>query len=190
MNVDTGSNESHHKGTKVAAKLTQKNVNTFETQTDQRLEEFHLLDLAMCELDGDSLWEYFDMYAPPEALASPTATPDHPTFARKHVQMPDADDADGGEDDPEGGEAAITGSTIQVYWNEEEGDVAWRFVGSRMKNQDKIMWDNHVVDYLFHVQELVHPRIKQLEICCEHKRNGQIFRGHPTFGKKVSGMTG
>ena len=33
MNVDTGSNESHHKLTKIAAKLTQKDIRTFEKQT-------------------------------------------------------------------------------------------------------------------------------------------------------------
>jgi hypothetical protein len=59
MVVDTGSNESHHKTTKVAAKLTQKDIKTFEKQTSNRLDEFHVLDLAMEEVDGRPLWEYF-----------------------------------------------------------------------------------------------------------------------------------
>ena len=37
MNVDTGSNETHHKTTKIAAKLTQKDITTFEKQTSDRL---------------------------------------------------------------------------------------------------------------------------------------------------------
>ena len=35
MVVDTGSNESHHKTTKIATKLTQKDVKTFEQQRPQ-----------------------------------------------------------------------------------------------------------------------------------------------------------
>lgn len=52
MVVDTGSNESHHKTTKVAAKLTQKDVQTFEKQTSDRLDDFHVLDLAQEEING------------------------------------------------------------------------------------------------------------------------------------------
>jgi hypothetical protein len=59
MNVDTGSNESHHKTTKVAAKLTQKDIKTFEKQTSNRCDDFHVLDLAMEEIAGRPLWEYY-----------------------------------------------------------------------------------------------------------------------------------
>ncbi|MBT8188470.1 MAG: hypothetical protein KJO73_12330 [Croceitalea sp.] len=62
MCVDTGSNESHHKLAKMAAKLTQKDIRFFEGQTAQRLVEFLLLDLAMEELNGNTLWEYFVEY--------------------------------------------------------------------------------------------------------------------------------
>ena len=58
---DTGSNESHHKTTKQAAKLTQRNESTFNYQTAIRLSEFLLLDLAMEEVENDTcVWEYFD----------------------------------------------------------------------------------------------------------------------------------
>jgi hypothetical protein len=60
MVVDTGSNESHHKLTKIAAKLTQKDVKTFEKQTSDRLDDFHVLDLAMEEINGRPLWQYSD----------------------------------------------------------------------------------------------------------------------------------
>ena len=58
--VDTGSNESHHKVTKVAAKLTQKDMANFEKQTSERLDDLHTLELAMQELAGFPLWHYFD----------------------------------------------------------------------------------------------------------------------------------
>jgi hypothetical protein len=56
--VDTESNESHHKTTKIAAKLTQKDVHTFEQQTCNRLDDFLVLDLALQELEGRPLWLY------------------------------------------------------------------------------------------------------------------------------------
>ena len=58
MNVDTGSNESHHKLTKVVAKLTQKDPTTFEEQTSHRLDDIHVLNLAMQEFQGQPLWDY------------------------------------------------------------------------------------------------------------------------------------
>ena len=63
MNVDTGSNESHHKTTKVAAKLTQKDIKSFEKQTSNRCNDFHVLDLAIEEIDGRPLWEYYNGFA-------------------------------------------------------------------------------------------------------------------------------
>jgi hypothetical protein len=62
MVVDTGSNESHHKTTKIAAKLTQKDVKTFEQQTSNRLDDLQVLELALAELEGRPLWRYFDGY--------------------------------------------------------------------------------------------------------------------------------
>ena len=47
LEFDTGANESHHKPTKLAARLTQRNEATFEVQTAKRLHEFNIIDLAM-----------------------------------------------------------------------------------------------------------------------------------------------
>ena len=62
LEVDTGSNESGHKRTKVAAKLTQKNEETFDKQTAIRLEEAHLLELAELELQGFDVHDYLEGY--------------------------------------------------------------------------------------------------------------------------------
>lgn len=63
MCFDTGACESGHKPTKKAALLTQKRVDTFDIQTNERLLETHLLSLAMAELKGRPLWHYLDGYA-------------------------------------------------------------------------------------------------------------------------------
>ena len=60
MEFDSGSNESHHKDTKYAAKLTQRKEATFNAQTAKRLVEFLCIDLAMEEIDtGRCSWDYF-----------------------------------------------------------------------------------------------------------------------------------
>ena len=62
---DTGSNESHHKEAKLAAKLTQRKESTFNQQTATRLTEFHCIDLGMQEIDHKQRpWEYFDGTVP------------------------------------------------------------------------------------------------------------------------------
>ena len=69
MEVDTGSNESHHKLTIMSARLTQKVRQTFETQAATRLNEVELLALADEEIKGRPLWDYFEGYIhePPKA---------------------------------------------------------------------------------------------------------------------------
>lgn len=163
INVDTGSNESHHKRTKVAAKLTQKNPDQFEVQTDTRLEEFHLVDIAMAEIEsGRKLWKYFEGYSsfaqnqcPNEASKGPNENPEHSTVTG--------------------------GSRIRVYLDEDDGKVSFTFCQSRMQNQTQVKWSTMLVEYLYFVQEEMKDYFPELEIRTEHKRNGQIFRGHPHF---------
>jgi len=54
--------EAGHKPVKVAAKVTQKKEDTFEKQTNQRLMEKHLLNLALEEIDGRPPWRYSSGY--------------------------------------------------------------------------------------------------------------------------------
>ena len=60
MEFDTGSNESAHELEKVAAKLTQKQRQTFDVQTAVCLQEIHLLELAEAEINGRSKWNYYE----------------------------------------------------------------------------------------------------------------------------------
>jgi len=52
MEVDTRHNEMHHKPSKNAAALTQKDKSKFEEQIHACLEEVHLLELAAEEMEG------------------------------------------------------------------------------------------------------------------------------------------
>ena len=70
MEFDTGSNESGHKSTKKAAKLTQKKEETFTKQDNIRLQEEHLLQLALYEeIHGRPVWNYSNGHQYPVEVA-------------------------------------------------------------------------------------------------------------------------
>ena len=169
MNYDSGSNESGHKVTKVAAKLTQKNISTFETQTDTRLEEFLILDLAMEEINGRALWEYFDEIIPlPARVVSPTADDDVQVEA---IDVPEDKTRTGG-------------ATIRIFTDQDSQLPSYRFHGSRMIDSANVCVESTLVNYLHFVQEKILPHLPELIVRTEHVRNGQIFRGHPHFRTK------
>ena len=99
MEFDTGSCESGHKRTKTAAKRTQKNPDHFNTQTCKRLDEFHLVDLAMEEINGCTMWDV-------HCLIDPEPLPTPPND-----------------------EVVTGGTRIEVFFDEEDQENSWRFRG-------------------------------------------------------------
>jgi hypothetical protein len=174
--VDTGSNESHHKETKASAKTTQKDIKAFEKQVAMREDELHMLDLATEEIDGRPLWEYFDGYF--------------------HYDGADDDDAAPAADAP------ITGGAAIKVHVDEDGDNCWHIPRQRKKRKVKDLdsddddnddaydgtfqpdWEVGVVDFLVNLQNQLRPYTNQLEIRCEHKRKGAIFRAHPNYRQR------
>ena len=156
--LDTGSNESHHKLTKLCAKLTQRDISEFEKQTSTRLIEFLLLELAMAELEGKTIWEYFVL--------------DQHRGKLKSDKICDKDE-----------EVVTGGSQLQVGFDDEKDEIMWKYV---RKNRRTDSWNNPILHFLHQLQEKVNQMgIGQpIVICSEHKRNGQIFRGHPNFRNK------
>ena len=157
LNVDTSDNEEHWKPTKVAAKLTQKDMRVFERQTATRLVEFDLLDLAMEEQQGRVVWNYLE----------------------RENTLPELD-ADGNEVElPRKLPVVTKGAQIIAQEHPDSGAATWRFANSRAANQKKVEWDQNIVQYLVWLQTDIFER--QLEILTEHHRNGQIFRAHPNY---------
>ena len=156
--MDTGPEESHHKVTKVAAKLTQRNITVFEVQTARRLVEFLLIDLAIAEIDGKCVFEYFDL--------------DQERGAVDFGQAAEENLADG--------QTHYTGGTsIRVFRDEATGETGWHLGRSGKKTAH---WEDQIVDFLVEMQEhMFGEGVLSLEVSTEHKRNGQIFRGHPDY---------
>ena len=155
MNVDTGSNESHHKTTKVAAKLTQKDIKTFEKQTSDRCDDFEVLDLANQELMGRPLWEYYSGYDH-EKIAEP---PDENTIGGMMFQV------------YWHAEENIAAFDIKTRMKNPDGvEMENSFLHKLEKLQTKLQ------------QEI--PGFDNLCMHAEHTRSGQIFRAHPNYRGK------
>lgn len=158
MEVDTGANESGHKATKHAARSTQKNDVTFDIQTATRITEHHVLDLAMEELSGRKLWRY---------------------NTKSETCLPDPVEAE---------EVIVTGGTkINIFEDDVTGEACFSLgEGAKARvPRPAANWDRDVVPFLSECQEKLKawtgsPRYK-LKILTEQRRNGQIFRGHPSF---------
>jgi hypothetical protein len=58
-NVNTMSNEMHHKADKKSAKRTQKRPKTYDIQCCRKIEDRRVIDIGMEELGGRKRWEYF-----------------------------------------------------------------------------------------------------------------------------------
>ena len=163
-NTDTGSNESHHKLAKLCAKLTQRDITVFEKQTATRLVEFLLLDLAMAELEGKTVWEYFVL--------------DQDRGPVNSAQQPENNVEEGADD----AEYRLSGASMQVFYDSDKENMTWKF---RKGNGGNSTWPQEVVEFLGEVQvKAIEVGVPFLDVRSEHKRNGQIFRGHPNFRKK------
>lgn len=154
MVVDTGSNESHHKTTKVAAKLTQKDMKTFEKQTSDRCDDFEVLDLAIQEIEGRPLWDYFQGF-------------EH----KENVEKEKIDSLGGmmyqvGWDDDKNSVYFDIKTQMQHKEKVEMNTQLLEYV------------------YSLQAVLLEEELIERIQVFSEHTRSGQIFRAHPNYRGK------
>ena len=149
--VDTGSNESGHKETKVAARMTQKNVTTFDFQTCTRLDEFMLIDLAMAELvTGRSMHRYYVRDEDPEPPAPPPVPPPKTAGAEINIFR------------------GLLGEVVYSIGN-----------GPKAKLPATRKWDADLLAFMDELQ--TNLGISKLEVRGLHEREGVKFRGTPDY---------
>ena len=156
LEVDTGFNESHHKLTKIAARLTQKNESTFDFQTCTRLDEFFTIDLAMEEVNGRRLCDYYQRL-PRETSKTSTPTPEPP---------------------------ATGGLQVWVYRTDDTKEPCYCTGKKKKKQPSNTYWGADIVSFLLLLQETLVEKdfLKSvLEIRSQQKQNGDLFRGHPQY---------
>jgi hypothetical protein len=152
MVVDTSSNESHHKTTKIAAKLTQKDVQTFEKQTSDRLDDFLVLDLAMEEVNGR-----------PRCLFSEAITqPGNPVV----------------QDKP----SCTGGMIINVFRDKADQQPCFQIKTHMKDRKAVPKDEAFLAYCLVIQEEIAqHVEGFVIPICAEHKRGGIMFRLHPKY---------
>ena len=180
---DTGSNESHHKPSKYAAKLTQRNESTFNYQTALRLLEFLIIEFAKVEAEcGIKVWEYFEhaqkVWDPLDEATHHCAMDMDPVAA--------SDEEAASESDPEAApiETRTGGTRIEVYEDEDMDDEpSFHILGRGSGALTKTKWSSELVGFLNDLQNLIvdNTSNKKLLIFTEHKRGDVMFRGHPKF---------
>ena len=192
---DTGSNESHHKESKCAAKLTQRSEETFNYQTATRLGEFLCIDLAMEEVTHDCcVWEYFesvdqeDMDTDSDGQFDTTMedlTTDSGSSDRETRSGGSGSGTSSSEKEAEDVETRTGGTRIHVFEDEENGgEPSFQFL-SRSKTIHKGTWNIEIIAWLNELQNLVMEYTPgDLPIYTEHKRGDQYFRGHPNYRSK------
>jgi hypothetical protein len=156
MNVDTGSNESHHKLTKIAAKLTQKDIRTFEKQTSDRLDDFHVLNLALEEIDGSPLWRYFD---------------------------PETEDGEPDVEQQNNSDDRVGGIKLTTYMDLESNSVQFR-LHSRMNDANKLFLNTQFLEFVHQIEVDIGHAAGKITISGEYVRSSIIFRAHPNFRGK------
>ena len=123
-------------------------------QTCTRLDEFLVIDLALQEMNGRKLWEYYDNAAKPGPKAPP-----EPSGFKTH------------------------GARISVWQDEEDAELCYAVGNGSLKKMipSAVKWDADLLEFLDDLQGKVQKWIPKLQIRGEHTRNGQMFRAHPEY---------
>ena len=152
MEVDTGSNESGHKPTKTAAKLTQKNKKTFEIQTATRLQEMHLLELALEEMNGRPLWDYFHGFEHDDEMEAELEATPH-----------------------------IGGAKYRIF-TDNDGRNQCTAVRTIKGKLPEFQIEETFVDFVVGLKDAVNMHIPKVIVHSKHKRSGQIFHANRLIG--------
>ena len=182
---DTGSNESHHKKTKVAAKMTQRNEVVFDHQTAKRMTEFMIIELAMVEVKGGKMvWEYFSQVREEDWEYDDTDSGAALPNTDGLLTDMEALNVDEEEDDTESSDELqirTGGTRIRIFEDSDLDDEPSFQILGRSMHKRNTRWSTQLVAFLNDLQKLVIDYIpeKELPVLTEHKRGDVMFRGHP-----------
>ncbi len=155
-NVDTFSNERHHKRDKKTAQRTQKRPDTVDIQTATKIIHRTAVDFAMEELGGRPRWHYFAGY-------------DH---------SPSSDD-----NKPQQNKYNVGGTSATFFRHPNNGNWVCR-VNSHMNNKAKYKFDQNTVTGMTKLCEFFEDDFPELTLHSEltvhdEGHDKQIYRGSP-----------
>ncbi len=205
--IDTGSNESHHKPTKAAAKMTQRKESSFHFQTATRMTEFLAIDLALQEIEEDfGLWEYFSQANGEEIdvlannlveLSVEKAPSDNDSQAEDEESQPEDgellqlvdrsdDSSDGSEGNASNSEGNASNSSTT---DQEEEEIVVRTGGTRIRiikeDDDHLTFkilgkskSRHSTEWMDDVLQFLHQLQEKLEPMLFPSKHIEVWTDH------------
>ena len=177
LEFDTAANESHHKASKYAALLTQRNEAKFLMQVAVRLWEFDVLNYALNEIStGIRPSDYFLVDDSDSSLSvmSIEASDSSPNSSQSDESSSSSDQS----------ETIIKtdDAMIQVGYDSEDDEITFNMV-SRGQHRDKTSINTELLHFLFRLQEEVFDYLRDnfLPIYTRHQRGDVIFHAHPNY---------
>ena len=184
-NVDTMADEMHHKGSKTAAKRTQRRPEEFDFQVAKQLHNMYLVSMGMEEIKGKAVFNYYDKIE--EIPQNDKENFQAHGYCKVARAKPEICFANSPED----------------LWNQrllekDLGGTHFVFHGTtysieniRSKREKQLTnLPYKLLCYLLELQEdLPHwtgstGEVEQLHLFTTHKREGTIFRASPRYRKK------
>ena len=160
-NVNTMSNEMHHKTSKTAAIHTQRRAKIFDWQCANNIHDMDVIDIAIEEIvNNNNIWDYY---------------------------FRECDESTAGIQDEQstlGVEIRNTGTRVEFFYDEEANNYKYK-LDSRMQDKHLFKLGRTLSEFLETTINLIGNGIKSLSLFTEHKRFNQIFRGSPRYLEKV-----
>lgn len=160
----TGKDEERHKARKIAAVLTQKQHKTFDSQTEKRMQEVFLLELAQEELRTG--WAPFDYYNRTKG-----------DVERQRSQR-------GSRETPSRSADGIRGMKYQCFIDDDQNYVAQTF-GKKRRLTEHVKAEKDLIDFVIGLEELIPPHLSPLYVRTEYVRGEQIFRANSFYYEEV-----
>jgi hypothetical protein len=170
LEFDTAANESHHKASKYAAQLTQRNESTFQLQVAKRLWELKILNYATEEIrSGRRISDYFDVESDGTMSEKTTSNSSGETSSDAVNEV----------------ETHTNDTRIIVFWDEETQENSY-ILSTKSKFAQETSLHSDLLDFLVDLQGKTSKFLptKSLPIYTRHQRGEFFFHAHPNYRGK------
>lgn len=168
-NVDTKSDEMHHKDDKKSSKRTQKRPKTFEMQSLRQIEDKRIIEFGEHEANGRVRWGYyhgFTLNPPnPQQNINPNMPKPQPHAGKKRPNI------------------TLTGARGRFQFNLDD-DWEFTLLQSRKKNPGRHRYPSNVGAAVAEMINDCAPYLEALYVYEELKLGGQRYRASPHFQGK------
>ena len=170
-NVNTMSNESHHKPDKTAALRTQRRPKLFDIQCANQIFQMGVVNLGLQELqNGCRIWAYHEN----------VPDKDIDNNQQKEVSQQQQPNAQQQTEIVTEEDLKNTGTRFRFFYNPDENEFTYT-INSRMKDKHLCKLGPELSSFLESLVDLLGDDVEELALFTQHVRSGQTFRGSPRF---------